>query len=99
MRSKRDAVMSVPIDSPSLTMEGRRPVVVAKINDNDVRFVLDSGAYFSGLTETAAVEYKLPRSAPSGVAEMGIAGGRISTLATVRTFTLGTYPIHDMKWA
>ena len=50
-----------------VTMEGLRPVVVAKINDNDVRFVLDSGAYFSALTEAAVVEYKLPRSAPSGV--------------------------------
>jgi tetratricopeptide (TPR) repeat protein/predicted aspartyl protease len=80
-------------------MEGLRPVVVAKINDVDVRFVLDSGAYFSALTEAAVVEYKLPtRSAPSGVAAMGIAGGRISTLATVQTFTLGTYPIHDMRF-
>jgi tetratricopeptide (TPR) repeat protein/predicted aspartyl protease len=82
-----------------VTMEGLRPVVVARINDADVRFVLDSGAYYSALTETAVVKYKLPsRSAPTGVAEVGIAGGRISTIATVQTFTLGTYPIHDMKF-
>jgi tetratricopeptide (TPR) repeat protein len=82
-----------------VTMEGLRPVVDAKVNDIDVRFVLDSGAYFSALTQAAVVEYKLPtRLAPSGVAEMGIAGGRITTLATVQTFMLGTYPIHDMKF-
>lgn len=82
-----------------VTMEGLRPVVDAKINDADVRFVLDSGAYFSALTDAAVVEYKLPtRLAPSGVAEMGIAGGRITTLATVQTFALGTYPIHDMRF-
>ncbi len=82
-----------------VTMEGLRPVVDAKVNDVDVRFVLDSGAYFSALTEAAVVEHKLPtRAAPSGAAAMGIAGGRISTLATVQTFTLGTYPLHDMKF-
>jgi len=80
-------------------MEGLRPVVVAKLNGVDVRFVLDSGAYFSTLTETVVAEYKLrARSAPSGVAEVGIAGGRISTLATVQTFTLGAYPIHNMEF-
>jgi tetratricopeptide (TPR) repeat protein len=82
-----------------VTMEGLRPVIDAKMNDVDVRLVLDSGAYFSALTEAAVVEYKLPtRSAPSGVAEVGIAGGRIMTLATVQTFALGTYPLHGMKF-
>jgi tetratricopeptide (TPR) repeat protein len=82
-----------------VTMEGLRPLVDAKINDVDVRFVLDSGAYFSALTEAAVVEYKLPtRAAPSGVAAMGIGGGSITTLATVQTFALGTYPIHDMRF-
>jgi tetratricopeptide (TPR) repeat protein/predicted aspartyl protease len=82
-----------------VTMEGLRPVVDAKMNDVDVRFVLDSGAYFSALTEAAVVEYKLPtRLAPTGVSEIGIGGGRITTLATVQTFALGTYPLHDMKF-
>lgn len=82
-----------------VTMEGLRPVVATKMNGVDVRFVLDSGAYFSALTDTAVAEYKLPtRSAPSGVAEVGIAGGKIATLATVQTFTLGSYPLHDMKF-
>jgi tetratricopeptide (TPR) repeat protein len=83
----------------AVTMEGLRPVVVAKMNDVDARFVLDSGAYFSMLTDAAVAEYKLPtRAAPSNVFVVGIAGGRISRLATVQTFTLGAYPLHDMKF-
>lgn len=82
-----------------VTMEGLQPVVAAKINDADVRFVLDSGAYYSALTETAALQYKLPmHSDPSVIPEVGITGGRISTLATVQTFTLGTYPLHNLKF-
>ena len=82
-----------------VTMEGLRPIVDAKMNDVEARFVLDSGAYFSALTAAAVVEYKLPtRSAPYGVAAVGIAGGRITSLATVQTFALGSYPIHDMKF-
>jgi len=43
-----------------LTMEGLRPLVEAKINGKQVKFLLDSGAFGSSVTATFATQEKLP---------------------------------------
>ncbi len=60
-----------------ITMSGLRPMVSAKINGTDVRFSLDSGAFYSMITPASAAALQLRTyPAPSGFYVSGI-GGRI----------------------
>src|SRR5579863_8037484 len=42
-----------------ITMNSLRPTIVAKINNRDARFVLDSGAFYSMISAATAAEYGL----------------------------------------
>src|SRR5690348_13398854 len=58
-----------------VTMNGMRPTISAKINGEDARFILDSGAFFSLITKPAAAQYKLTvRDAPFNLMLEGIGG-------------------------
>jgi tetratricopeptide (TPR) repeat protein/predicted aspartyl protease len=60
-----------------ITMSDLRPMVSAKINGTDVRFSLDSGAFYSMISPASAAALKLPTyPAPAGFYVTGI-GGRI----------------------
>jgi tetratricopeptide (TPR) repeat protein len=76
-----------------VTMEGLRPLVLAKINGVDARLVADSGAFYSMLSPATVAEFKLPkRSAPFGTYVLGVGGsGTKPEIATVETFTLAIY--------
>jgi tetratricopeptide (TPR) repeat protein len=83
-----------------VTMEGLRPMVMAKINDTDVKFVADSGAFFSLLSLANATELKLRLSpAPYGLYLTG-AGGSSATVsvAKVNTFTIAGQPLHNVEF-
>jgi predicted aspartyl protease len=57
-----------------VTVSGLCPLVTAEINDADVTFVVDSGAFYSMITPAAAERLKLPhRRAPEGLRVEGIA--------------------------
>jgi tetratricopeptide (TPR) repeat protein/predicted aspartyl protease len=76
-------------------MNGLKPVTDAKINSNDVPFVVDSGAFFSMLSPSAAAEFKLPlRPAPFGMVVTGLGGAMESAEVTSATLTLAgiTFP-------
>src|SRR5580693_7573455 len=56
-----------------ITMVGLRPTIPAKINDTDVRLLVDSGSFYSSLSPAAATELKLHlTSAPPGLSVEGV---------------------------
>jgi len=83
-----------------ITMTNLRPLMSAKINDSDVHFLLDSGAFYSVLSQASAAELKLPTyPAPLGFYISGIGGGRASpSIANVKVLTLAGVPLHDVKF-
>jgi tetratricopeptide (TPR) repeat protein len=88
-----------------VTMEGLRPIVVAKINGVDARFVADSGSFYSILSAAAAAEFQL-RTRPvrettgsrlaygSEFSVRGVGGSSAELkVTTVQTLTLAQYTI------
>lgn len=66
--------LKVIVEIP-VTMKGLTPVVDAKVNGRDVPLILDSGAFFSTLSQAAAEELKLPtRLSSLGTSIEGFAG-------------------------
>jgi tetratricopeptide (TPR) repeat protein len=78
------AAFTVPV-----TMAGMRPTIPAKINGTDVSFIVDSGAFYSMLTPSAAAELKLRRDrAPSNLSLGGVGGKVEASVATVKELTV-----------
>jgi tetratricopeptide (TPR) repeat protein/predicted aspartyl protease len=86
------------VDLP-VTMSGLRPLVTVAINDTEVRFILDSGAFYSMMTEAAAEQLNLKlRHAPDWLRVEGIAG-RASVLTTrVERLTLKKTAIPNVEF-
>ena len=90
---------STTIDLP-VTLSGPRPLVAAKIDNVDVNFVLDSGAFFSMITPATAARFNLPRlRPPAGWHPQGVGGATEIYATQVSAFTLNTtvYPDLDFK--
>jgi tetratricopeptide (TPR) repeat protein/predicted aspartyl protease len=82
-----------------VTMSNSRPVITAKINGEDARFIADSGAFYSMLTEASAAEFKLRlKAAPFGLYLTGVGGRTETSIATVKEFTLAGIPVHDVEF-
>jgi predicted aspartyl protease/tetratricopeptide (TPR) repeat protein len=82
-----------------VTMSRQRPLITAKINDADVQFVVDSGAFYSMISEASAAELKLKLSpAPFGLRVMGVNGSTDASIATVKLFTLQGVPIKNVEF-
>ncbi|MEO7207303.1 MAG: tetratricopeptide repeat protein [Steroidobacteraceae bacterium] len=80
-------------------MAGFRPLIAAKINGQDARFVLDSGAFYSMISAATAAEYNLRlQMAPSGLRLQGIGGTVNAQLATVKEFGLAGALIHNVEF-
>jgi tetratricopeptide (TPR) repeat protein len=82
-----------------VTMSDSKPIITAKINGEDARFIADSGAFFSMLTEASAAEFKLKLTpAPYGFYVKGV-GGRVNpSIATVKVFTLAGIPVPNVEF-
>ncbi|HMK86477.1 MAG TPA: aspartyl protease family protein [Steroidobacteraceae bacterium] len=83
-----------------ITMENLGPLMRAKINDVDVRFLVDSGAFYSIISPASAAELGLNTyPAPFGFYIVGMGGGRAEvSIAKVKTFTLAGVPLHDIDF-
>jgi tetratricopeptide (TPR) repeat protein len=82
-----------------VTMSGSAPLIAAKINGEDARFIADSGAFYSMITAAAAAEFKLKlSSAPFGFFVKGIAGDVDPSIASVKIFTLAGVPLHNVEF-
>jgi tetratricopeptide (TPR) repeat protein len=83
-----------------VTMVDMHPMVTAKINGTDARFIADSGAFFSMMTPAGAAEFALRTyPGPWGLRVVGMGGeaGQVS-VTTVKVFTLAGVPIHDVEF-
>jgi tetratricopeptide (TPR) repeat protein/predicted aspartyl protease len=86
------------LDLP-VTISGTRALIPAKINGQDVRFLVDSGASYSMISSAAAAEYKLKVGmGPFGLAVRGIGGTTTPQLATVHVFTLADFDLHNVEF-
>jgi tetratricopeptide (TPR) repeat protein/predicted aspartyl protease len=82
-----------------VTMSNSKPIITAKINGEDARFVADSGAFFSMITEASAAQFKLKLSpAPWGLFVRGIGGTVDPSIATVKVFTFAGIPIKNVEF-
>jgi len=78
-------------------MEGQRPTVMAKLNGQDGRFLVDTGAFFSGVTPEAAEKFKMKRSiAPFGFQLQGVGGQKRDMRAVAAdTFSFANVGFHN----
>jgi tetratricopeptide (TPR) repeat protein/predicted aspartyl protease len=82
-----------------VTMSNSKPIITAQINGEDARFVADSGAFFSMITEASAAQFKLKLSpAPWGLFVRGIGGTVDPSIATVKVFTFAGIPIKNVEF-
>ena len=86
------------LDIP-ITMRGQRAIVSAKINGQDAQFILDSGAFFSTLSQASAAAYGLKlQPLPATFELRGINGSTSASLTTVRSFTLAGVTLPNIRF-
>jgi len=81
-----------------VTMSGRRPLVTAKINGVDAKFIADSGAFFSMISPASAAEYDLRTTLAPNLMLRGIGGQTTASVTTVKEFTLAGVPIKNVQF-
>jgi predicted aspartyl protease len=88
------AALELPI-----TMVGRSPVVSAKINGTDVKFILDSGAFYSMISPAAAKRLKLQQTrSPNNIRIYGVGGETDFYITKVDQFTLKNYTVPGVEF-
>ena len=81
-----------------VTMSNLKPVITAQINGEEARFVADSGAFYSLITQAGAAQYKLKvRAAPFDLSFSGI-GNIEPSVATVKVFTIAGVPLRNIEF-
>lgn len=86
------------LDLP-VTISGTRALIGAKINGQDVRFVVDSGAFYSMISSATAQEFNLRVTmGPFGLTVRGIGGTTVPQLAIVKDFALADVDIHNVEF-
>lgn len=91
---KLDKMAELPV-----TMIDSRPLITAKVNGEDVRFVADSGAFFSMISSAGAAELKLRLSpAAYGLRVVGMGGSAEAWVTTVKIFTLAGIPLRNVEF-
>jgi tetratricopeptide (TPR) repeat protein/predicted aspartyl protease len=83
-----------------ITMVGMRPLMTARINDTDVQFVVDSGAFYSLMSRAGAAQLKLKTSpAPMWFQVKGVHGAADEiSIARVKSFELSGATLHDVEF-
>ena len=78
---------------------GSRAIATVGINGIDVPLVVDSGAFYSFLTEAAAEQLKLPTSPlPRGMTVFGAAGNVVASRTTVKQLRLLKGELPDIEF-
>ena len=82
-----------------VTMEGLRPIVTGKINGEDVRFIADSGAFFSTISKMSAQHFHLKLSpTPYGLRISGFGGVADMQMTTTHSFSFLGYTFPSMDF-
>jgi tetratricopeptide (TPR) repeat protein len=87
------------VDVP-VTMDGLRPQVSAKVNGQDATFMVDTGAFFSDVTDAAAAKFAMrPSAAPFGL-EVRSAGGatRDARAVVAQDFSFAGAQFHNIEF-
>jgi tetratricopeptide (TPR) repeat protein len=86
------------VDLP-VTISGTRALIDAKINHQDVRLLVDSGAFFSIVSAAMAEELKLKIGpAPYGFSLKGVGGTTQPSVGTAKVFTLANVDIPNVEF-
>ncbi len=82
-----------------ITMVDLRPQMTAKINGTDVRFMVDSGAFYSIISPASAAELNLfTRPTPIEFFMRGANGSASTSITKVKDFTLAGATLHDVEF-
>lgn len=82
-----------------VTMRGMKPVIAAKINGSDVKFLVDSGAFYSIISTAAAEGLNLPKTlAPGNFYVRGVGGTQQVMVTTVKEFGLAGAVVNNMEF-
>lgn len=88
-----------PLAQLPVTMQRSAPMVPAKINGKDVRFIVDSGAFYSVLSPASAEALNLPQTiAPNGFLINGVGGPTQPMIATVKSFGLAGGEVSNLEF-
>jgi tetratricopeptide (TPR) repeat protein/predicted aspartyl protease len=87
------------LDLPA-TISGTRALIDAKVNHQDVRLIVDSGAFFSMISATKAEELKLKMGpAPYGLSARGVGGSTEElSVGLAKVFTIANVDISNMEF-
>ena len=87
------------LDLP-VTISGTRPLIDAKINGQDVRLLVDSGASFSVISAAMAKQLNLKLGpAPPGLSLRGVVGGNVDiSVGTAKVFTIANVDIPNVEF-
>ncbi len=87
------------VDLP-VTISGTRALIDAKINRQDVRLLVDSGAFFSIISAATAEEFKLKMGpAPPGLELRGLGGAtQQPSVAMAKPFSIANANIPNMEF-
>jgi tetratricopeptide (TPR) repeat protein/predicted aspartyl protease len=88
----------VVVDLP-VTISGTRALIDTKINHQDIRLVVDSGAFFSMISAAMAQELKLRIGpAPYGLTLRGVGGSTVPSVATAKVFTIANVDLPNVEF-
>jgi tetratricopeptide (TPR) repeat protein/predicted aspartyl protease len=83
----------------SVTMSDTQPLISGKINGVQVRFLADSGAFYSTLSPAMANQLKLSLGlAPFGLMVSGVGGMVTPSVATVRQLSIDENDLHNIQF-
>lgn len=82
-----------------ITMSGLRPMAPARINGHDVKFIVDSGAFYSSISPGSAAELALRlTAAPANLRVTGIGGEARMSVTKVKQFGLGEATLPNVEF-
>jgi tetratricopeptide (TPR) repeat protein/predicted aspartyl protease len=82
----------------AVTMIRLQPVITAKINGADARFIIDSGAFYSTISPAMVARYGL-RTGPGLVDELvGVGGSTKASMTKVAEFTLAGQTVKNVPF-
>jgi tetratricopeptide (TPR) repeat protein/predicted aspartyl protease len=82
-----------------VTLSGMRPTIDAKINGQETKFIVDSGAFYSMISSATAAQFNLKlHPAPYWLEVIGVGGTIKPSLATVKEFTLADNLLHNIEF-
>ena len=93
-----ECVMTKLAELP-VTMVGHRPIIPAKVNGTDISLLVDSGAYYSNLSRSAANRLNLVQhSLPLNYNPRGVFGESLATRTTVDSFELASTQLKHVEF-